>query len=152
MKKLLTLSVVILSLITTKVNAAGSNCCTTSHLEEFKNKYTTNILAQTDEPAMLEVIVTTNEKTEGNAKNLKETFRREIIGKITCPDFVTENSEANDVKAIVSVNGSGRITVFEIYSGNEELKQYAAQQLQNMKLTSTGDNEKFVLVIKFRVV
>ncbi|HLP21496.1 MAG TPA: hypothetical protein VK174_14385 [Chitinophagales bacterium] len=81
----------------------------------------------------------------------KENVRREIIRSITCPDFVTENSEANDVKALVAVDESGKVTLYEINSANPELKKYVVNTLKEMKLKSCTPTEKFVLVVKFRV-
>lgn len=153
MKKIITKALLFTGLALTGFGAGANNCCSASNMEEFKSKYVINTETTIEEPAIAEAVAgTANFTVGGNSKNLKETIRREIVGKITCPDFVTENSEANDVKALVSVNEQGHITVFEIYSGNEKLKAYANNQLQRMKLSSAGNDEKFVLVIKFRVV
>lgn len=86
------------------------------------------------------------------ANNAKETVRREITRSITCPEFVTENSALNEVKAIVSVNEAGIVSIEEINSGNEQLKEYVFNQLQNKKIkNSAAITEKFVLVVKFTV-
>lgn len=84
-------------------------------------------------------------------KAAQENVRREIIRKIQCPEFVTENTEANDVKAIVSVDETGAITVHEINSGNTDLKKYVEHTLSDMKMKSNVPTGKFVLVVKFRV-
>ncbi|MFM2307686.1 MAG: hypothetical protein RLZZ367_2355 [Bacteroidota bacterium] len=81
----------------------------------------------------------------------KETLRREMIRNITCPDFVTENTPANDVKALVSVDENGSITLHEINSANPELKAYVIKRLKEMKLKNSVASEKFVLLVKFRV-
>lgn len=81
----------------------------------------------------------------------KETLRREMIRNITCPDFVTENTPANDVKALVSVDENGSITLHEINSANPELKAYVIKRLKEMKIKNSITSEKFVLVVKFRV-
>lgn len=81
----------------------------------------------------------------------KENVRREIIRSITCPDFVTENSDANDVKALVSVDDNGNVTLYEVNSANPQLKNYVANTLKEMKLKTSTPTEKFVLVVKFRV-
>jgi flagellar biosynthesis protein FliP len=81
----------------------------------------------------------------------KETLRREMIRNITCPDFVTENTPANDVKALVSVDENGTITLHEINSANPQLKAYVIKRLKEMKLNNSITSEKFVLVVKFRV-
>ena len=81
----------------------------------------------------------------------KETLRREMIRNITCPDFVTENTPANDVKALVSVDESGNVTLHEINSANPELKAYVIKRLKEMKLNNNIGSEQFVLVVKFRV-
>jgi hypothetical protein len=84
-------------------------------------------------------------------KTARENVRREIIRNITCPEFVTQNSEANDVKALVSVDESGKVTVYEINSANPQLKSYVTNTLKEMKIRNSVPTEKFVLVVKFRV-
>ena len=84
-------------------------------------------------------------------KNAKESVRREIINNITCPDFIQENNPTNQVKAIVQVDTAGHVKVEEINSGNQQLRAYVIDQLQNMKIKSTGQNQRFVLVINFQV-
>lgn len=84
-------------------------------------------------------------------KAAKENVRREIIRNITCPEFVIENSPANDVKALVSVDENGNVNLFEINSANTELKNYVANTLKEMKIKNAVPTEKFVLVVKFRV-
>lgn len=84
-------------------------------------------------------------------KAAQENVRREIIHKISCPEFVKENSDANDVKAIVSVDETGEISIHEISSGNEHLKNYVTNTLHEMKMKNTMSTGKFVLVVKFRV-
>lgn len=81
----------------------------------------------------------------------KETLRREMIRNITCPDFVTENTPTNDVKALVSVDENGSVTLHEINSANPQLKAYVIKRLKEMKLNNNISSEKFVLVVKFRV-
>ena len=81
----------------------------------------------------------------------KENVRREIIRNITCPEFVTENSEANDVKALVSVDETGKVTLYEVNSANPQLKSYVVNTLKEMKVHNAVPTEKFVLVVKFRV-
>ena len=84
-------------------------------------------------------------------KAAKENVRREVIRNISCPDFVTENNEANDVKALVSVDENGHIHLHEINSANPELKSYVIKTLKEMKMKDTTPTGKFVLVVKFRV-
>jgi hypothetical protein len=84
-------------------------------------------------------------------KTAKENVRKEIIRQIGCPDFVTENTEANDVRAIVSVDESGSVTLYEINAANEELKDYVEKTLKEMKIKNSPATEKFVLVVKFRI-
>jgi hypothetical protein len=84
-------------------------------------------------------------------KTAKENVRREIIRNITCPDFVTENSEANDVKALVSVDENGKVNLYEINSANPQLKKYVENTLKQMKMKNAMPTEKFVVVVKFRV-
>ena len=84
-------------------------------------------------------------------KSAKENVRREIIRNISCPAFVTENSKANDVKAIISVDENGKVSLYEINSANQELKNYVINTLEQMKINSGIPTEKFVLVVKFRV-
>jgi hypothetical protein len=96
-------------------------------------------------------IATAFGNTIGIEKSAKENVRREIIRHITCPDFITVNSEANDVKALVSVDEQGNITVYEINAANPELKKYVANTLKEMKMKNAEATDKFVLVVKFRV-
>jgi hypothetical protein len=77
----------------------------------------------------------------------KEIVRREIIGNIACPEFLTESG---DVKAVVQVNADGTVKVDEINSSLPELKTYVTEQLENMKLKNTAIPEKFVLIIHFK--
>jgi len=84
-------------------------------------------------------------------KAAKESVRREIIRNISCPSFITENSEANDVKAIVSVDETGKVNLFEINSANPELTEYVRHTLTEMKIKNAIPTEKFILTIKFRV-
>ena len=84
-------------------------------------------------------------------KAAKENVRREIIRNITCPESVTENNAANDVKAMVQVDENGNVNLFEINSANPELKNYVEKTLKGMKIKNSVPTEKFVLVIKFRV-
>ena len=84
-------------------------------------------------------------------KAAKENVRREIIREITCPDFVTENSEANNVKALVSVDEFGKITVYEVNSANADLKKYVTDTLKEMKIRNGEAIGKFILIVKFRV-
>ena len=83
-------------------------------------------------------------------KNSKEAVQREVIRNIACPDFITTNGPENKVKAIVEVDETGNVSVSEINSGNIELKNYVVNQLQHMKVKSTGSPEKFVLIINFK--
>jgi hypothetical protein len=81
----------------------------------------------------------------------KEKVRREIIGNISCPSFITENSVTNKVTAIVNVDESGMVSVSQINSANPQLSAYVLEQLQNSKVRTTGTAEKFVLVVNFKV-
>jgi len=84
-------------------------------------------------------------------KNAKEGVRREIIRNISCPEFIEENSPVNQVKAVVEVDSKGKVKVDEINSANPQLKAYVINQLENMTVKSTGESQKFVLVINFQV-
>ena len=83
-------------------------------------------------------------------KNAKETVRREIIRSISCPDFIEGDNLTNQVKAIVEVDNSGNVSVDAINSANPRLIPYVKSQLQNMKVKSLGQTQKFVLVINFK--
>jgi len=85
------------------------------------------------------------------AKNARENVRSEIVKNLTCPGFIQENSIVNQVKALVQVDSAGHVKVQEINSANPQLKAYVIDQLQNMKVKSTGENQKFILVINFQV-
>jgi hypothetical protein len=82
----------------------------------------------------------------------KEKIRREISSQIICPAFVTENSELNNVKAIVQVTEDGKVNVLEIHSGNQQLNDYVINELSKIKIKSPATTDQFMLVIKFRVV
>ncbi len=84
-------------------------------------------------------------------KNAKENVRREIIRNISCPEFITENTEANDVKAMVSVDENGKVTIHEINSANAHARNYVENALKEMKVKNSVPTEKFLLVVKFRV-
>lgn len=84
-------------------------------------------------------------------KAAKENVRREIVRQISCPDFVTDNSIANDVKALVSVDEQGKITVHEINSANVALRQYVVNTLKEMKIKNGEAVGPFILIVKFRV-
>lgn len=148
---LLTLAALSLSTITPAFANNGS-----SNLEAFTKKYTQVNTGSFEEPAELEITVLALAQpvpargTE-KASSAKETLRRELSRTITCPSFITENSDANVVKALVSVSDEGAVTVYEINTGNARLKQYVQQTLQTVKVDNPGYNEKFVLVINFRV-
>jgi hypothetical protein len=83
-------------------------------------------------------------------KNAKESVRREIIKNITCPDFIEGDDASNQVKAIVEIDGQGNVSVQDINSANTRLISYVKDQLQNMKVSSLGQTQKFVLVINFK--
>ena len=87
---------------------------------------------------------------KGLEKFSKENISREIIRSIRVPDFITENSAINEVRAIVQVDKNGLVKVFETNSANEELKQYVLGELKKIRL-NTEATEKFVLVVKFRI-
>ena len=94
-----------------------------------------------------------NANVSGNIqKAKKESLRREIISQISCPEFVTENSETNTVKAVVSVNEDGKVIVYDINSANAQLKTYVEGMLKDMKIKNRVSVEKFVLVVKFAVI
>ncbi len=84
------------------------------------------------------------------AKSAKESVRREIIRSITCPDFIEGDNPANQVKAVVEIDNDGNISIDDINSGNPRLISYVKDQLQNMKVKSLGQTQKFVLVINFK--
>jgi hypothetical protein len=83
-------------------------------------------------------------------KNAKESVRREIIRNISCPDFIEGDDATNQVKAIVQIDEKGNVSVQDINSANPRLISYVKEQLQNMKVSSLGQTQKFVLVINFK--
>ena len=87
----------------------------------------------------------------GIQKNTKERVRLEIARSIPCPDFIEENSITNRVKVIVQVDETGQVKVAEINSANPKLQAYVLDRLQNMKIKSPGEKQKFVLLINFNV-
>lgn len=82
----------------------------------------------------------------------RENLRMEISRNISCPDFITENSEMNDVKAIVNVDATGTVNIETINTANPQLRAYVTKQLQQMHLANNTATGPFVLVIKFRVL
>ena len=84
-------------------------------------------------------------------KAAKEKVRKEIIKNIACPDYVKENSVANDVKAMVSVNEDGKVNLHEINSANIRLRNYVENVLKEMTVKNTPAIEKFILTVRFRV-
>ena len=86
-----------------------------------------------------------------NEKAAKESVRQEIIRNISCPDFIDQNSELNQIKAIVQVDTNGKVKVEEINSANPQLKAYVIDQLQSITVKSPGQSQRFVLVINFQV-
>jgi hypothetical protein len=90
-------------------------------------------------------------ETHGRAQqSSREMARLEIIKNIACPEFISGNGQGNEVKAVVAVDESGRVSIDEINSNNPQLKEYVINQLRDMKLKNKGTNEKFVLYIKFQ--
>lgn len=87
----------------------------------------------------------------GIDKTSKESVRREIIRHISCPEFITENSAANDISAVVALDETGKVTLYEIDGANAEVKKYVANILKDVKITDAAPTGKFVLVVKFRV-
>src|SRR5579872_6524048 len=77
-------------------------------------------------------------------KSATDIVRREIIRRIACPEFVTQETE---VKAIVQVDENGTVKVDEINAETEQLRDYMLNQLQNLKVKSAAPAQKFVLVI-----
>src|SRR4051812_39659900 len=75
----------------------------------------------------------------------REMVRKEILKNIACPNFVKENSEANDVKAMVSVNEEGKVRVHEINSANLQLRNYVEDVLKHLTVKTTVPTEKFIL-------
>lgn len=122
------------------------------NLEAFSKKYAQTTLAA-EEPTQVVVVSLLPEEPAKAEKSsaAKEVLRRELSRNITCPSFITENGEQNVVKALISVSDEGAVTVYEINTGNARLKQYVQQTLQHVKVENPGYNEKFVLVINFRV-
>lgn len=85
-------------------------------------------------------------------KSAKENVSREIMQNISCPSFVTENSETNNVKALISVDETGKITLHEINAADPKLKEYVTGTLNEMKIKNTIPTGKFALVVNFLVV
>lgn len=84
-------------------------------------------------------------------KTANEQVRTEIVRQINCPDFIKENSDANNVEAVISVDTNGKIIVYSIHSENDEAGQYVTQTLHRMKMPEQINTGKFALLVKFRV-
>ena len=82
----------------------------------------------------------------------REVVKAEISRNIQFPTFVTSNSAANEVRAIVDVDSNGTVSVQQIDSANPEMKNYISKQLSNMQLANRIPTGPFVLVLKFRVL
>lgn len=80
-----------------------------------------------------------------------ELVKKEIVKKLEVPPFITENSNDNKVVARLLVDETGRISVKEINSADERLKNYVVQQLNTMRLGKAGEAEEFVLIIRFKI-
>lgn len=91
---------------------------------------------------------------EPGAVNLanKENLKKEISQNITCPDFVTGNSDENNVTAVINVDSKGAINIEAISSPNPELKNEVIKQLSHMRLANKIPTGPFALVVKFRVL
>lgn len=85
-------------------------------------------------------------------KSFKENIGREISHHIICPSFITENSEANVVRVLFQVDPSGKLNVLEVGSPNAQLRDYVTGELKNITINYPETSEKFVVMIKFRVV
>lgn len=101
---------------------------------------------------MLQSILGMAAGTDALSKASRENLKMEISRQVPCPDFVTENSEANDVKAVISVGENGALNIEAINTTNPQLKNYVTRQLNNIQLSDAASTEPFVLVIKFRVL
>ena len=82
----------------------------------------------------------------------REKVKAEISRNIPFPTFVTSNSAANEVRAIVDVDSNGLVNVQDISTANPEMKNYITKQLNNMQLENRIPTGPFVLVLKFRVL
>src|ERR1700742_4270307 len=83
------------------------------------------------------------------ASKEKEAVRREIIRNIACPAFFTDGAHPTDVRAVVSVDETGKVNIEAINSGNEQLSAYVADQLKNLTLKTQTGPEKFILIVHF---
>lgn len=81
----------------------------------------------------------------------KEQLRTEIVRQISCPDFIKENSEANYVEAVISVDTMGHIVLHSINSKNPEAQNYVSQTLRGIKMPGHAPTDKVTLLVKFRV-
>ncbi len=91
---------------------------------------------------------------EPGAVNLvnKENLKKEISQNITCPDYVTGNSDENNVTAVINVDSKGTINIEAISSPNAELKNEVVKQLSQMRLANKIPTGPFALVVKFRIL
>lgn len=86
------------------------------------------------------------------SKANRENLKREISQNITCPDYVTSNSDENNVTAVINVDSMGSINIEAISSPNAELKNEVIKQLSQMRLANKIPTGPFALVVKFRVL
>ena len=82
----------------------------------------------------------------------RENLKKEISQYITCPDYVTGNSDENNVTAVIKVDSNGTIHIEAISSANAELKNEVEKQLRQMRLANKIPTGPFALVVKFRVL
>lgn len=83
------------------------------------------------------------------AKASKEKVRKEIIRNISLPRALSEGKDITEVKALVSVDGTGKVHVEQVQSTNLELRNYVINQLQDASIKNVASPEKFVLLIRF---
>lgn len=79
----------------------------------------------------------------------KEAARKEIVRSIYTANIEANNVKPTELKATVRVDETGKVTVSDISSGSEILKQYVVYQLEKMTIQNITKPETFVLLIRF---
>lgn len=83
----------------------------------------------------------------------REEVKQQIVNKIPCPEFVTDNSPANYIRAIVQVDEQGNLSLTDVNAGTPQLKEYVLNRLDKSRLYLDHmlSPDKFILIIKFQI-
>ncbi len=83
----------------------------------------------------------------GNKNQVRAAVKQEIVHTIYVANY--NSNRAAEIKATVKVDESGKVSVSEISSSSEILKQYVVYQLEKMTIQHVTGPETFKLLIRF---